>query len=95
MLPGVIDDQVHFREPGMTYKADIRSESAAAVCGGVTSYMEMPNVQIRPPLRSNCLEEKFERAAETSVANYSFYLGATNDNIGVDPPPRPAAGSAA
>lgn len=80
VIPGVIDDQVHFREPGLTYKADIHSESAAAVAGGVTSYMEMPNT--RPPAVTNALvEEKFARAAETSVANYSFYLGASNDNI--------------
>lgn len=82
VLPGVIDDQVHFREPGMTYKADIRSESAAAVCGGVTSYMEMPNTN-PPAVTLERLEEKFARAAEVSPANYSFYLGATNDNIGV------------
>ena len=91
VLPGVIDDQVHFREPGMTYKADIRSESAAAVCGGVTSYMEMPNTN-PPAVTLERLEEKFARAAEVSPANYSFYLGATNDNIGVirrlAPPPR-------
>lgn len=80
VLPGVIDDQVHFREPGLTYKADIHSESIAAVAGGITSYMEMPNT--KPPAVTNALlEEKFERAAETSVANYSFYLGATNDNL--------------
>lgn len=80
VLPGVIDDQVHFREPGLTYKADIHSESIAAVAGGITSYMEMPNT--KPPAVTNALlEEKFQRAAETSVANYSFYLGATNDNL--------------
>lgn len=80
VLPGVIDDQVHFREPGLSYKADIHSESAAAVAGGVTSFMEMPNT-IPPATTRELLEEKFERAAQTSLANYSFYLGATNDNI--------------
>lgn len=80
VLPGVIDDQVHFREPGLTYKGDLHSESIAAAAGGVTSYMDMPNV--KPPTVTNALlEEKLERAAETSVVNYSFYLGATNDNI--------------
>lgn len=80
VLPGVIDDQVHFREPGLTYKADIGSESAAAVAGGVTSFMDMPNV--KPPSVSRALlEQRFERAAQTSAANYSFYLGATNDNL--------------
>lgn len=80
VIPGVIDDQVHFREPGLTHKADIASESAAAVAGGVTSYMEMPNTN--PPTTSESeLEWKYDRAAETSLANYSFYLGATNDNI--------------
>ena len=80
VLPGVIDDQVHFREPGMTHKADLRSESATAVCGGVTSYMEMPNTN-PPTVNAQRLEEKFARAAEVSPANYSFYFGATNDNI--------------
>lgn len=81
IMPGVIDDQVHFREPGLTYKADIHTESAAAVAGGVTSFMEMPNT--KPPATTrDLLEAKFERAAQTSLANYSFYLGATNDNIG-------------
>ena len=80
VLPGAIDDQVHFREPGLTYKADIRSESAAAAAGGITSFMDMPNVK-PPTVTGERLEEKFARAAETSVANYSFYLGATNDNL--------------
>lgn len=80
VLPGVIDDQVHFREPGLTYKADIHSESIAAVAGGVTSFMEMPNTKPATTTLS-LLEAKFDRAAETSVANYSFYLGAANDNI--------------
>ena len=80
VLPGAIDDQVHFREPGLTYKADIRSESVAAAAGGVTSFMDMPNVK-PPTVTGERLEEKFARAAETSVTNYSFYLGATNDNL--------------
>ena len=81
LLPGVIDEHVHFREPGLTHKADIASESRAAVAGGVTSFMEMPNT--KPPAVSHReLEAKFELAREHSYANYSFYLGATNDNIG-------------
>jgi len=80
LIPGVIDDQVHFREPGMTHKADIQTESAAAVAGGVTSFMEMPNTN--PQTTSiEALNDKFERAARSSYTNYSFYLGATNDNI--------------
>lgn len=79
IIPGVIDDQVHFREPGLTYKAEIATESIAAVAGGVTSYMEMPNTN--PPTTSiEALEEKFSRAAEVSLANYSFYFGANNTN---------------
>lgn len=80
LIPGVIDDQVHFREPGLTHKADIHSESVAAVAGGVTSYMEMPNTNPQTTTKE-ALDWKFDRAAETSVANYSFYMGATNDNI--------------
>lgn len=80
LLPGMIDDQVHFREPGLTHKGDIASESAAAVAGGITSYMEMPNVS-PPTLNMDELEKKFARAAARSVANYSFYLGASNHNI--------------
>lgn len=80
VMPGVIDDQVHFREPGLTEKGDIQSESRAAVAGGVTSYMEMPNTK-PATVTIDELEKKFERAAEVSAANYSFYLGATNDNI--------------
>ncbi|MEG1664434.1 MAG: dihydroorotase [Mucinivorans sp.] len=80
ILPGVIDDQVHFREPGMTEKGDIASESRAAVAGGVTSFMEMPNTKPAATTRE-LLEQKYDRAAEVSPANYSFYLGATNDNI--------------
>lgn len=79
LIPGAIDDQVHFREPGLTHKATIGSESAAAVAGGVTSYMEMPNT-LPPALSRNALEEKYARAAQTSLANYSFYLGVANDN---------------
>ena len=80
LLPGVIDDQVHFREPGLTHKAEIASESKAAVAGGITSYMEMPNT--KPQATSiEELEKKYTRASEVSMANYSFYLGATNDNI--------------
>lgn len=80
LLPGVIDDQVHFREPGLTQKGDIHSESRAAIAGGVTSYMEMPNT--KPQATSiETLNEKFEIAAQKSYANYSFYLGATNDNL--------------
>ena len=80
LLPGVIDDQVHFREPGLTYKGDIFTESRAAVAGGVTSYMDMPNV--KPQTTSiELLEEKFALAATKSFANFSFYLGATNTNI--------------
>jgi dihydroorotase len=80
LLPGMIDDQVHFREPGLTHKGDIASESRAAVAGGITSYMDMPNT--RPPtLNRERLEEKFRLAGQGSFANYSFYLGASNDNI--------------
>ena len=80
LLPGLIDDQVHFREPGLTHKGDILSESRAAVAGGITGYMEMPNTQPSTTTRP-LLEEKFAAAAGRSFANYSFYLGATNDNI--------------
>jgi dihydroorotase len=80
LIPGVIDDQVHFREPGLIHKADISSESRAAVAGGVTSYMEMPNTNPQTTTQ-DALKAKFDLAAEKSVANYSFYLGATNDNI--------------
>jgi len=80
LLPGMIDDQVHFREPGLTQKGSIASESRAAVAGGITSYMEMPNV--KPSTTTlEALEAKFARAKGRSIANYSFYLGATNDNI--------------
>jgi dihydroorotase len=80
LLPGMIDDQVHFREPGLTHKADIESESRACLAGGITSYMEMPNT--RPPATNRiALEAKYARAAEVSRVNYAFYLGATNDNL--------------
>ena len=80
LMPGVIDDQVHFREPGLEQKGDIYTESRAAIAGGVTSYMEMPNT--KPPTTSlQFLEQKFELAAEKSYANYSFYMGATNENL--------------
>lgn len=80
LIPGVIDDQVHFREPGLTHKADIFSESCAAVAGGITSFMEMPNTKPQT-ITQNLLADKFKTAADSSVANYSFYIGATNDNI--------------
>ena len=80
LLPGVIDDQVHFREPGLTHKADINTESMAAVAGGVTSFMDMPNTK-PPTITRDALDWKFARAAQTSLANYSFYIGATNENI--------------
>lgn len=81
VLPGIIDDQVHFREPGNTEKADIESESKAAVLGGVTSFMDMPNNN--PPATTlQLLEKKYCTASEKSYCNYSFYLGATNENIG-------------
>lgn len=80
LIPGVIDDQVHFREPGLTHKGDIHTESCAAVAGGVTSFMEMPNTM---PLTTTiqALEDKYAIGAEKSMANYSFYMGATNNNL--------------
>lgn len=80
LIPGVIDDQVHFREPGLTHKGEIATESKAAVAGGITSYMEMPNTRPQATTIEE-LEKKYDRAAQVSMANYSFYLGATNDNI--------------
>lgn len=80
LLPGMIDDQVHFREPGMPSKGTIHSESRAAVAGGITSYMEMPNV-IPATTNQAALQQKFDIAQKSSLANYSFYLGATNDNL--------------
>lgn len=80
LLPGMIDDQVHFREPGLTHKADIFTESMAAVAGGITSFMEMPNT-VPNTLTQDLLAEKYQIAKQTSLANYSFYMGASNDNI--------------
>jgi len=80
IFPGVIDDQVHFREPGLTHKADIHSEARSAVAGGVTSFMEMPNT-VPNTLTQELLEDKYEIAAKSSLANYSFFMGASNDNI--------------
>ncbi len=80
LVPGVIDDQVHFREPGLTHKGDIASESRAAVAGGITSFMEMPNTSPQT-VTQELLEQKYERAKEVSLANFSFYMGTTNDNL--------------
>ena len=80
LLPGCIDDQVHFREPGLTHKASIYSESRAAIAGGVTSFMEMPNTQ-PPAFTHELLEDKYQIASQTSLANYSFFMGTSNDNI--------------
>lgn len=80
VLPGVIDDQVHFREPGLTHKADIGTESKAAIAGGITSFIEMPNT-VPQTTTIEKLEEKFEIASKTSYANYSFMFGGTNDNL--------------
>jgi dihydroorotase len=80
VVPGIIDDQVHFREPGLTHKAEIHTESRAAVAGGVTSFMEMPNT-VPPTLTQALLEEKYARAANVSLSNYSFFMGASNDNL--------------
>jgi dihydroorotase len=80
LLPGAIDDQVHFREPGLTHKATIYSESRAAVAGGVTSFMEMPNT-VPPVFTQAILADKYQIASRTSLANYSFFMGASNDNL--------------
>lgn len=80
LFPGAIDDQVHFREPGLTHKADIFTESRAAVAGGVTSFMEMPNT-VPPTFTQELLEQKYAVAEKTSLANYTFYIGASNDNL--------------
>lgn len=80
LLPGIIDDQVHFREPGLTHKGEIYTEAKAAVAGGVTSYMEQPNTQ-PPAITVEELEKKYSRAAQVSLANYSFLMGTTNDNL--------------
>jgi dihydroorotase len=79
LIPGAIDDQVHFREPGLTHKGEIHTEAMAAVAGGITSYMEMPNTQ-PPALTRDLLEDKYRRASEVSLANYSFYMGTSNEN---------------
>src|SRR6516162_5731387 len=79
LLPGCIDDQVHFREPGLTHKATIATESRAAVAGGVTSFMEMPNT-LPPAFTQELLEEKYSIASKGSLANYSFYMGTSNTN---------------
>jgi len=80
LLPGVIDDQVHFREPGLTHKANIYSESKAGVAGGITSFMEMPNTNPQT-LTQKLLEDKYQIAAQCSIANYTFFMGASNDNL--------------
>lgn len=80
LLPGIIDDQVHFREPGLTWKGDIESESRAAVAGGITTFMEQPNT-VPNAVTQELLEEKYKIAAEKSFANYSFMMGGTNDNL--------------
>ncbi|MBT8185871.1 MAG: dihydroorotase [Eudoraea sp.] len=80
VIPGIIDDQVHFREPGLTHKGDIASESKAAIAGGITSFMEQPNTNPQTTTIAK-LEEKFSRAKKTSYANYSFLFGGTNDNL--------------
>ncbi|NBU80123.1 MAG: dihydroorotase [Flavobacteriaceae bacterium] len=80
LIPGAIDDQVHFREPGLTHKGDIASESRAAVAGGITSYIEQPNT-IPNAVTQDILEEKYQIAAKNSYANYSFMMGGTNDNL--------------
>ena len=80
ILPGCIDDQVHFREPGLTHKANLFTESRAAVAGGITSFMEMPNT-VPNALTQDLLEDKYLRAAKDSIANYSFFMGASNENV--------------
>ncbi|MBL4625421.1 MAG: dihydroorotase [Flavobacteriales bacterium] len=80
LIPGLIDDQVHFREPGLTHKADIYFESRAAVAGGITSFMEMPNT-VPQTLTQALLQEKYDIASKNSIANYSFFMGASNDNL--------------
>jgi dihydroorotase len=80
LFPGVIDDQVHFREPGLTHKGELYTEAKAAVAGGVTSYMEMPNT-VPSATTIELLEQKYDRAAQVSLANYSFYMGTTNHNL--------------
>ncbi len=82
LIPGMIDDQVHFREPGLTHKADIATESHAAIAGGITSFMDMPNVK-PPTLSIELLQQKYQAANQRAQANYAFYLGASNDNLEV------------
>ena len=79
-IPGLIDDQVHFREPGLTHKAELYTESRAAVAGGITSFMEMPNT-VPNTLTQDLLQDKYDIAAERSIANYSFHMGVSNDNL--------------
>src|SRR3954463_14563037 len=80
LLPGAIDDQVHFREPGLTHKATIYTEARAAVAGGITSFMEMPNT--RPPVfTQELLQQKYDIASQSALANYSFFMGTSNDNL--------------
>jgi len=81
LIPGAIDDQVHFREPGLTHKADVHSESRAAIAGGITSFMEMPNTNPQT-LTQDLLAQKYQMGAEKSMANFSFFMGASNDNLG-------------
>ena len=80
LFPGIIDDQVHFREPGLTHKANIYTESKAAVAGGITSYMEMPNTNPQT-LTQELLEQKFKIAEEDSIANFTFFMGVSNNNL--------------
>src|SRR6478735_9100575 len=80
LIPGAIDDQVHFREPGLTHKGTIYTESRAAVAGGITSFMEMPNT-VPPTFTQALLEDKYQIAAKSSLANYTFYMGTSNDNL--------------
>ncbi|MFM6965565.1 MAG: hypothetical protein ACKOWM_08310 [Sphingomonadales bacterium] len=80
VLPGCIDDQVHFREPGLTHKGNIYTESRAAVAGGITSFMEMPNT-VPNALTQELLEDKYHIASQHAIANYSFFMGASNDNL--------------
>ncbi|MGB1317426.1 MAG: dihydroorotase, partial [Flavobacteriales bacterium] len=80
LIPGIIDDQVHFREPGLTHKGELFTESRAAVAGGITSFMEMPNT-VPNALTQELLQDKYDRAAQVSLGNYSFFMGASNDNI--------------
>ena len=80
LIPGVIDDQVHFREPGLTHKASIYTESKAAISGGITSFMEMPNTN-PPTLTQDLLENKFKIGDKDSLANFTFFMGVSNDNL--------------